>query len=399
MTTLPVSDAKLTGRLWPVLLAAVVSLFPFTVYSTFLVPIAADAGSPESVLGTLRGLGGICALAVGVLIAPILHRWPHRYATGLGLGALAIACLAGTVATFPALVVFCAGVGAATAILTPTLLGSAVASFDEKQDQGRAATLVTSTQSLAAVMAGPVIGVLALWQGWRGVLWITAGMAILLAGLAFQRDRHADRSAPADPAQYWTGFRHVRRRPDLLATIGIASLRTTSFMGCLAFLAVHYHDRFGIEPFAITAVWTLSGVSFFLGNFVAGKQLSRTDRLRPSAAGLWLGLATLTVVVVFTSPSLVLALVATSALAVSHAVVAAHVTTLIAHHAGALTTFSFSVNAAGMSLGVFVGAILGGVGIALAGSVGIGIALAVPTLIALVLVPLAHRRPEVIAAA
>ncbi|GAB2477168.1 hypothetical protein GCM10027063_17860 [Promicromonospora xylanilytica] len=80
------------------------------------------------------------------------------------------------------------------------------------------------------------------------------------------------------------------------------------------------------------------------------------------------------------------ALAATAVMGFSHAVVGATVTSLVAHRAGPLTTTTFSLQAAGMSLGVFAGAALRGAGLALAGDVGLAAALAVPTALAAVLV-------------
>ncbi len=63
-------DLKMARALWPVLVASAVSLLPFTVFSTYLVPIAEETGSGVAAVGGLRGLGGLAALAVGTALAP-----------------------------------------------------------------------------------------------------------------------------------------------------------------------------------------------------------------------------------------------------------------------------------------------------------------------------------------
>ncbi|MDO3647858.1 MFS transporter [Nocardia mangyaensis] len=386
-------DRRIVGTQWPLMLAAAIGLFPFTVYSTYLVPISQTVGASDAAVGFLRGLGGITALLVGVAAAPLLARWPKRRVSALALLVLAASALIATTGAFAALIVFCAGVGLATALLTPALLTQATESYPDPANAGRAATLVTATQSLAAVAAGPVIGALGLWRGWQGTLWITAALAVLLAA-GFLRATAPRQLPPAEPLGYLQAFRRLRARPDLLAMIMIAALRTTSFMGYLAFLAAFYHDRFDLSAQAFTLVWTLSGIAFFVGNYLAGKWCRTGAGLgRYPRAVLTAGLLTalLAVLAVFHATTVPAAAVSTALLGLSHAVVAAQVTTLLAQHGADLTAVAFAVNTAGMSLGVFLGAVLGGAGLALGGHTGIAIALAVPVAVATLLIGRATR--------
>ncbi|MFD4405290.1 MFS transporter [Nocardia sp. NPDC058499] len=387
----PISDSRMVGALWLVLAAAIIGLFPFTIYSTFLVPIAATARAPESGIGFLRGLGGLAALVAGVVVAPLLGRWSKQYVAVVALILLAAASVVATTGTFAALTVFCLGIGIATALLTPALLTLATARFSGPGNIGRAATMVTAVQSLAAVCAGPVIGAMGSWRGWQGALLITAAVSVLVA-VGFLRAR-VHRTAPPAPAVslgYLASFRALRAQPDLLALITIAGLRTTSFMGYLAFLAVFYSDRFELTASAFTLVWTLSGAAFFLGNYLTGRWVRDPDSVigRHPAPVLTAGLlgALLAVLGVFHTTALLPALAATALMGFGHAVVAAQVTTSIARRSGDLSATAFSVNAAGMSLGVFAGSVLGGLGLAAGGHTGLALALSVPTVLALSLV-------------
>ncbi|OLM12279.1 hypothetical protein Ae505Ps2_2407c [Pseudonocardia sp. Ae505_Ps2] len=85
--------------IWPTLVASVVGLVPFTIFSTLLVPIAEQVASDVAVVGSLRGLGGIAALTVGVLVAPLLDRVPRGYAAALALTVLAASSLVATLGT------------------------------------------------------------------------------------------------------------------------------------------------------------------------------------------------------------------------------------------------------------------------------------------------------------
>ncbi|WP_280417720.1 MFS transporter [Nocardia carnea] len=387
----PISDTRMVGALWLVLAAAIIGLFPFTIYSTFLVPIAAAARAPESGIGFLRGLGGLAALVAGVAVAPLLARWSKQYVAVVALILLAAASVLATTGTFAALTVFCLGIGIATALLTPALLTLATARFSGPGNIGRAATMVTAVQSLAAVCAGPVIGAMGSWRGWQGALLITAAVSVLVAvGFLRTRARGTARPAPAVSLGYLASFRALRAQPDLLALITIAGLRTTSFMGYLAFLAVFYSDRFELTASAFTLVWTLSGAAFFLGNYLTGRWVRDPDSVigRHPALVLTAGLlgALLAVLGVFHTTALLPALAATALMGFGHAVVAAQVTTSIARRSGDLSATAFSLNAAGMSLGVFAGSVLGGLGLAAGGHTGLALALSVPTVLALTLV-------------
>lgn len=381
----PVTDRAILRALWPALLAAVISLFPFTIYSTFLVSIADGTGESAALVGALRGLGGVSALLIGVVIAPVLSRWSAPHATATSLALLAGASLIAMLGTLPALLVFCLGIGAATAMLIPTLLRIATDTFPRRGDAGRAATMVTAVQSLAAVLAAPIIGAIGLWKGWHGALGVTAVAAAILAAL-FRRSAGSRTHAPAPP-RYGEAFARLRRRKELLALVAIASLRTTAFMGSLAFLAVHYSDVFGLDPIVVTWVWTLSGVSFFVGNFLAGRWARGSTAIQNRLLYGGLTGAAVGVMTVFTTHYFLLALAATALMGFSHAIVAALVTTLISDRGGDLRTPTYSVNAAGMSLGVFVGALVAGTGFAFGGSLGMAVALVIPTLLALPLVP------------
>lgn len=392
----PISDSRMAGTLWLVLAAAIIGLFPFTIYSTFLVPIAATARVPEPGIGFLRGLGGLAALVAGIAVAPFLVRWSKRYVAVAALILLAAASVLATTGTFAALTAFCLGIGIATALLTPVLLTLATARFSGPGNIGRAATLVTAVQSLAAVCAGPVIGAMGSWHGWQGALWITAAVSVLVA-VGFLRSRAYGTVRPAAAAAlgYLASFRALRAQPDLLALIAVAGLRTTSFMGYLAFLAVFYNDRFELTATAFTLVWTLSGAAFFLGNYLTGRWIRDPDSVlgRHPAPVLTAGLlgALLAVLGVFHTTALLPALAATALMGFGHAVVAAQATTSIARRSGDLSATAFSLNAAGMSLGVFAGSVLGGLGLAAWGHTGLALALSLPTLLALALVPAATR--------
>lgn len=380
-------DLRMVATLWPVLLASAVGLVPFTVFSTFLVPIADDSGASVAAVGSMRGLGGLAALVVGTALAPFIDRFPKESVAAGGLVLLGLATVLGTVGDVGTLMAFCLLTGAATAVLNPALGAAAAESFQSSAAGGRAATLVTATQSLTAMLAAPLIALPATVWGWRGDLLATAAIAALLALLLLRR-RRAARTAVEGPARrgYVESFRELLAVPGVPALLLIALVRTAAFMGYLAYLAAFYSTRFGLSPGLFAFVWTLSGASFFVGNLVTGRIANsqrahvRPERLLP--ASLASGLAA--IVGFYLSPHLAIALAMTAVLGLSHAATAACVITLLIRRTGtSLQGSALSINAAAMSLGVFAGAGLGGIGLGLAGFAGTATAFGVLTLVGL----------------
>ncbi|WP_369217263.1 MFS transporter [Streptomyces flavofungini] len=393
-------DLRMARALWPVLLASAVGLLPFTVFSTYLVPIADDAGSGVAAMGGLRGLGGLAALLVGTALAPFIDRVPKERAAAGALLALGVSAALGAVGGFAPFAVFCLLVGASTAVLNPALTAAAADRFGTGKAAGRAATLVTATTSMTAMLAAPVIALPALFWGWQGDLLGVAVVSLLLAVVFLARGGKGpgpDTPAGAPRTGYVASFKAlaaVRGVPPLLL---IGFLRTAVFMGYLSYLAAFYEERFDLDAGLFTLVWTLSGASFFVSNLLTGRVTNSaaprvsTERL----LGIGLVAALVSVVGFYFTHWLPLALAMTALHAASHAIVAACVVSLLVRRCGtALRGSALSLNAAGQSLGVFAGAALGGAGLGLAGYPGTAAvfgALVLAALGAAVLVPRGRR--------
>ncbi|MGW0315924.1 MFS transporter [Streptomyces flavidovirens] len=394
------SDLRMTRTLWPFMLASAVGLVPFTIFSTFLVPIAEASDSGVAAMGQLRGLGGLAALAVGTALAPLIDRVRKDWAAAGGLAVLALSAALGATGEFLLLAAFCLLVGAGTAVLNPALTAAAADRFDNDAAAGRAATLITATQSLTALLAAPLVALPAVLWGWQGDLWAIAAVAAVLAVLFVLRGRRAERAGDNEEGTektarpgYLASFKLLGALPGVVPLLFVAMLRTAAFMGYLAYLAAFYDERFGLAPGPFAIVWTLSGTSFFLGNLVAGRLLSaqrpKVSSERLMTLALLVALSAL--VGVFFAHSLFLALPLTALIGAGHATVAACVTTLLVRRCGSLRGTALSLNAAGMSFGVFLGAGLGGVGLALGGYPGTAAALGGLTLVALVFARVAAR--------
>ncbi|MEU5576559.1 MFS transporter [Streptomyces huasconensis] len=369
-------DLRMARTLWPVLLASAVGLLPFTVFSTYLVPIADEAGSGVAAMGGLRGLGGLAALLVGTALAPLIDRVPKERAAAGALVALGASAALGASGDFILLAVFCLLVGASTAVLNPALTAAAADRFGTGKAAGRAATLVTATQSMTAMLAAPVIALPALFWGWQGDLFAVTVVSLLLAAVFVARrkkDASPEDAPDARRLGYLASFKALAAVRGVVPLLLIGFLRTAVFMGYLSYLAAFYEERFDLDAGLFAFVWTLSGASFFVSNLLTGRI---TNSAAPRVAtermlGIGLVAALVSVVGFYFTHWLPLALAMTALHAASHAVVAACVVSLIVRRCGtSLRGSALSLNAAGQSLGVFVGAALGGAGLGLAGYPG-----------------------------
>lgn len=389
-------DLAMTRALWPLLLASAVGLLPFTVFSTYLVPIADAAGRDVATVGGLRGLGGVAALAVGMALAPLIDRVPRVWAASAGLGLLGVAALLGASGSFLLLATFCLLTGAATAVLNPALGAAAADRFGDGRAAGRAATLVSATTSMTAMLAAPLIALPAMLWGWQGDLVAVACLAALLACALLVRGRHD--AGPVHTAErrpgYFASFRVLAAVPGAVPLLLVSVLRTSVFMGYLAYLAAYYDDRFALHPEVFSLVWTLSGASFFVSNLLTGRvtnaEVTRVATERLLALGV--AVALVSAVGFWFTHWLPLALLLTSLHAAAHAVVAACAVSLLVRRCGPLRGTALGLNSAGQSLGVFAGAALGGAGLAVAGYPGIAAAFGVLLAAALAAAWLVLRR-------
>ena len=372
-------------RLWPFLVASTVSLIPFTVFGMYLVPIAAAADGTVAEIGGLRGLGGLAALVVGIALAPLIDRLARELVAAGGLALLGISAALGAVGNVFALATFCLLIGASTSILGPSIGAAAADRFNSAAAAGRAATLVSATTAMMAMLAAPVLAVPGLWWGWRGNLLAASVVSLSLSAAFFWRGRGRKARAGGARTSYLATYRALARIPGALPLLAVAMLRTAAFMGYLAYLAAFYDQRFDLTPGWFALVWSLSGASFFLGNLLAGRNLAVERPWIAPETMLLVGLAVavMSVVSFYFSPTLPLTLLLTSLMGASHATVAACVTTLLVRRSGELRGSALSINAAGMSMGTFLGAAIGGLALGLGGYPGTALAFASITLLAL----------------
>ncbi|MGP9650693.1 MFS transporter [Glutamicibacter sp. AOP38-B1-38] len=350
-------------------------------------PIADWAGAGYAEVGSLRGLAGIGAVLTGVALAPLIGRIAPGRVAAAALALLGIAAVLGTFSGLAALAAFCLATGVSNALLYPALSTAAADHFGNTPAAGRAATLVMTAQTLASTVGAPLLVLPALWWGWQGnlVAIAIASFALVPALLRYGR-AEPGAGQPAPRLGYLAAFRTLAAIPGARALLLVSFGRAGALMGHLAFLAPLYADKFQLSTGWFAFVWSLSGGSFFLGHLLAGRMLNAEDSERRTRAvmGIALAAALLALLGVYLSPVLPLAMLCTSVLSASHAVVSAAVMTLLVRRCTEVRGTALSLNAAGMSLGLSLGAGAAGAALGTAGYLAAAAVLGGFTLLALI---------------
>ena len=192
-TATRLGDLALARGLWLLLLAQFLSFLPSSAASIFVPTIAADLGRSVALVGGLRSLGGVAALACGVLVAPLIDRVARARTIAGGLLLLAVAALLAAFGSLPSLALFYLLLGAAGAVYQPALQ-SAAADGHDSATGARAAAMLSAMGALAPMLGGPLLAATAGWVGWRGDYLASAVLITLVAISRARRSAAARRS-------------------------------------------------------------------------------------------------------------------------------------------------------------------------------------------------------------
>jgi MFS transporter, DHA1 family, inner membrane transport protein len=370
-------DLALACGMWLLLLAQFLTILPASATGIFLPAMANDLGRGVALLGALRSLGGVAALACGILVAPLIDRAPRAWTIAGGLLLLALASFLATQASLASFALFCLLFGAAGAIYQPALQ-SAAADGRDAATGARAAALLTGCGALAPMLAGPLLAATAGRVGWRGDFLAMAALTLPVIVLAAAR---LDRRPPTGVARpgYRAAFRLVAAAPGALPLLLGSTLRATLQWGWITYLAAHLVARFGATSGAVALTWGMGGTCVFLANLAVGRLIAgarpgswRTpERLLPAILVAQVVVVPLGLLV----PSLPLAMVVAALTAGTHGAAIAAVISLLVGRYAPLRGAVLGLNAAGFNLGTFAGAALGGVALGLGGYHGLALAL------------------------
>lgn len=389
-------DLALARTLWVLLLAQFLSSLPVTATGIFLPAIAADLGRDVALVGGLRSLGGVAALACGILVAPLIDRVARARTITGGLALMGVATLLVARGSLPSLTAFYMLAGAAGAVYQPALQSAAADGLDTTTG-ARAAALLSACGAVAPMLAGPLLAAPARWWGWRGDF---LAMAVTFSLLAILTGATLGRRPPAGVVRvgYRAAFRRVAAAPGALPLLLGSTLRATLQFAWLSYLAAFLVARFGASTAVAAGTWTLGGIGFFLANLTVGRLIATStpgdwrspERLLTISLLAMLALTPLGLLV----PSLPLAMVVAGLTAGTHGATIAATISLLVRRYAPLRGAVLGLNAAGLNLGLFAGASLGGLALGAGGYPGLALALALLAAATLATTLRAIRRVE-----
>ena len=381
----PLSEVALARMIWPLLSIGFASQLPLQVSTIFLLAMATTADSTPAVIGSLRGLGGLAALVAGVLAAPLIDRLPRARSAALGLLGLSGAALLGSLGQVPTIAACFLLSGAATAVLLPSI--QAAGADGRPSALGiRAATMIASMPALAGMLSAPLLALPAEVWGWQGDYLAIAVLELLLALVALRALSH---DLPPDVARpgYLAAFQAIGKIPALVGLLLGQTLRSALFAVGFTYLASFLVEEHGLSVPAISLVITLCALSFFIFNNLAARLGSAAPR-----SGGWgpvrLLLVGIVVTVlsgplVFLVPGLWLILVVLTVFTGSGGLFMGGLIGLVVQRYPTQRGAVMGLNVSGINLGMFAGASLGGLGLALGGYPGLAVMLGLLGLLAL----------------
>src|SRR5215212_2492388 len=113
--------ASVVGAIWPLLLTAFVCAIPNPAAAIFVGMLASDFGVEPTVIGGLRGVGGIAALVIGFLAAPLIDRVPRGWTVSIGMVFAAVGSALTLLGVVPALIASFFALGCAVALVMPAI--------------------------------------------------------------------------------------------------------------------------------------------------------------------------------------------------------------------------------------------------------------------------------------
>ena len=163
------------------------------------------------------------------------------------------------------------------------------------KQRASAIALMFAGLTLANVLGVPLGTALGQALGWRSTFWAVVIIGLLaVAAIALWVPRNIPHSSGNIISEF-----SVLKRPQVLLAMGMSVMASASLFTVFTYIAPLLRDVTGLTPHAVTIVLLLFGVGITVGNIIGGKLADW--RLMPSLMGIFVGLAAILVVMVFTA--------------------------------------------------------------------------------------------------
>jgi predicted MFS family arabinose efflux permease len=368
------SGTHLARRVELIILSMAFTTFAYVSLSVSLCPlltaIADDFGVSESAVGQLATISGIVATISALASAPWMGRYSRRTWLRAELGLLMAAVLVSALApSFPVMVLGRILIGIAAGALMANCFTAASEVVTDRKRQGRAVGIVASGTTIAVLAGLPAIAFLDDHFGWRwalGCLLIPLGVSLAGTALLPARKRGSSGIGDGHEEAVDRGLARTLVRNDrvtvaiMLATGSIF----VAYIGWITYYSAYVEHDFAGGAGRIGVLFIVGGLAELIGNFGA-PALSHRAPVRWVAL---LGMAGMAVAllgsgVLFRSMGGLFVGIALLHLCTSFAYVGLN--TLLVHRPDRIRGTVMALSSAAVGLGGALGALIGGVVLAL----------------------------------
>jgi len=356
-------------RLIPLVLATTATQASIVVLAPIIVAVGHDLHQSVSAIGQARTiLAGTAALA-SLRIGRSIDRLGVRPAIVRG-ASLALAGLAITAAA-PSLPAFYAGhvlVGLGVAFLLSAGFAGAGAWFDER-DAPWALGFVVGSQSIPWILGNPLVGVLTDAVSWRLAYAVPGAfvLAALVAGLAAPRERRTA-ARPDDAAGVRQVLADGSARRWALAELVAYSAWTAE----LTYIGAFYVKKYGVEESLVGVLLAVGSVAFLISTLSTERLVRRVGQRRPVIVATALGMGALAAVIMNVTPAVAFTVSLFFVMALFAGTRATTSSALGLSQLPAQPGTMMAARTASAQFGYMVGALMGGIVLAVAGFGALG---------------------------
>lgn len=384
MTESPPANRTLLLALLCVASFAVV--FNNLIIAPLLPAISDDFGVKVAVAGLLVTAYALTGGAAAVFAGPILDRTGRRPVMLAGMGILAVATAASSVApTFWALMASRAIAGLGVACLTPAVFAAVGDNF-AYHERGKAMSWVISANTGASIFGIPVGAVVSGVLTWRLTFVLMASLCLVFTYLLYRKfPRDQARALGSGGGAGSIG--RVLSQLHIAAALGSTYLWTSCWFTFVTYAGAYYRDEFDVADWALGGITMVLGTGVLIGSNAGGRLGDRIGK-RPIIVAMTMVFALFMTLETTVAQSLWLAAVLFFVFSIAGGARFAAQQALLSEMAPAMRGTVMALNAACQQFGIVTGSLTGGLVLTAWDYTGIGPAaatLAVCSLLAYVL--------------
>ncbi|HEX8744175.1 MAG TPA: MFS transporter [Thermoleophilaceae bacterium] len=285
----------------PLVLATLAAQASIMVLAPIMVEIGRNLDASVSAVGQARTVMAAVAAAASLRVGPLVDRIGVRPVLTWG----AVFAATGHVVTSMAggLAVFYAGhvfIGLGVACLLSAGFAGAGAWFDE-EDAPWALGYVVASQSIAWIVGNPIIGILTDAVSWRLAYAVpgAAALAALAAGLLARAGRREKRSEPTR-----SGMTDIARDPSARRWTVAEFVAYSAWTAELTYIGAFYVQTYDVRESLVGFLLAIGSVAFLISTLGTDRLVRRLGgRRRRMVIGSALGMGSLVLVIMNVTPA------------------------------------------------------------------------------------------------